>query len=107
MPPDHPVSTAEQVADLIEAVAAANELLAAEANRFTASRRSVSHATVARVASLAEELGCGAQARAELGGLDVDLLLAGTSVWLAPPRAGPRAGVAAGPGPMGQRRVSA
>jgi hypothetical protein len=87
MPPPAPVPTAEQVADLLAAVAAANGLIAVEADRISNSRAAVSLATLDRLSELTAELRPGAQARALLSDLDPDLLLAGTSVWLARRRA--------------------
>lgn len=78
-----PAPTAEQVADLFTIVAAANGLFAAEADRISNSRAAVSLAALDRLSELAAELRPGAEARAVLSDLDPDLLLAGTSVWLA------------------------
>lgn len=87
MRPSAPVTTAEQVADLLAAVAAANGLMAVETDRITSSRATVSLATLDRLTRLTAELRPGAQARAQLSELDPELPLAGTSVWLARRRA--------------------
>ena len=76
-------ATIDQVADLLATVAAANGLIAAEADRLSNSRAAVSLATLERLTTLTDELRPGAEARAVLSELDPDLLLAGTSVWLA------------------------
>ncbi len=87
MQPSAPAPTVEQVADLLATVAAANGLIAAEADRISSSRAAVSLATLDRLTELTTELRPGAEARAVLSELDPDLLLAGTSVWLARRRA--------------------
>lgn len=71
---------AERVADLLEAVAAANEWIAADAARIVGAHTSV-HTTVDQLTRLAGQLP-GAQARAQLADLDPRLLLAGTALWL-------------------------
>lgn len=89
-PIGHPTATAttaNQVADLLAAVAAANGRIAAEADRIASSRAAVSLATIDRLTRLADDLRPGATARAQLAQLDPELLLAGTSVWLARRRA--------------------
>ncbi|WP_375504475.1 hypothetical protein [uncultured Jatrophihabitans sp.] len=94
MDPKTPPVTVDLVADLLATVAAANGLIAAEADRISNSRAVVSLATLERLATLTAELRPGAEARAVLAELDPDLLLAGTSVWLARRRsaaAGPSA----------------
>ncbi len=78
-----PAPTAEQVADLLATVAAANGLFAGEADWISSSRATVSLAALDRLSKLAAELRPGAEARAVLSDLDPDLPLAGTSVWLA------------------------
>lgn len=83
MQPTTPPVTVDQVADLLTTVAAANGLVAAEADRISSSRAAVSLATLERLTRLTAELRPGAEARALLSELDPDLLLAGTSVWLA------------------------
>lgn len=83
MQPSAPAPTVEQVADLLATVAAANGLIAAEADRISSSRAAVSLATLDRLTELTTDLRPGAEARAVLSELDPDLLLAGTSVWLA------------------------
>ena len=77
-----PEPTAEQVADLLEAVADANGWMAIELDGTLSSRAAVSQATVDRFSRLAEQLRPGASARARLSNLDPDLLLAATSVWM-------------------------
>lgn len=72
---------AEQVADLLESVFAANGRVAAEAERLAGSRASVSEATIERFTRLAAGLRPAVEARAILAGLDPELLLAGTAVW--------------------------
>ncbi len=76
------VTTAEQVADLLDVVSEANVRIAAEADRIVNSRVAVSQATVDRLTQLADHLRPGAAARVQLSTLDPSLLLAGTSVWL-------------------------
>ncbi len=83
---DQPVSavmTAQQVADLLEAVLTANGHIAAEAARIADSDQLVSQAIVDGLISLGQRLRPGAEARARLGATDPQLLLAGTAVWLA------------------------
>lgn len=77
-----PEPTAEQVADLLEAVADANGWMAIELDGILSSRAAVSQATVDRFSRLAEQLRPGASARARLSKLDPDLLLAATSLWM-------------------------
>ncbi len=80
-----PEPTAEQVADLLEAVADANGWMAAESAEsggILSSRATVSQVTVDRFSRLAEQLRPGASARARLSNLDPDVLLAATSLWL-------------------------
>ena len=77
-----PEPTAEQVADLLEAVADANGWMAIELDGILSSRATVSQATVDRFSRLAEQLRPGASARARLSKLDPDLLLAATSLWM-------------------------
>lgn len=77
-----PEPTAEQVADLLEAVADANGWMAIELDGILSSRATVSQATVDRFSRLAEQLRPGASARARLSNLDPDLLLAATSLWM-------------------------
>ena len=86
-PTTPPTVTVDQVAHLLATVAAANGLIAAEADRITNSRAAVTLATLERLTALTAELRPGAQARAVLSELDPDLLLAGTSVWLGRRRA--------------------
>jgi acyl-CoA reductase-like NAD-dependent aldehyde dehydrogenase len=83
------VTTATQVADLLAAVAAANGRLAAEADRIANSRAAIRLATIDRLTRLGDDLRPAATARAQLAQLDPELLLAGTSVWLARRRAQP------------------
>lgn len=83
MHPSPPALTVDQVADLLAMVAAANGRISAEADLITNSRAAVSLATLDRLSKLTAELRPGAEARAVLSDLDPDLLLAGTSVWLA------------------------
>jgi hypothetical protein len=75
--------TAEQVADLLDEVDAANGLLADEVDRILGSRAAVSQSTIDRFTRLADQLRPGAQARAQLSGLDPSRVLAGTKVWMA------------------------
>lgn len=77
-----PEPTAEQVADLLEAVADANGWMAIELDGILSARATVSQATVDRFSRLAEQLRPGASARARLSNLDPDLLLAATSLWM-------------------------
>gem|GEM_PF-5231954 len=77
-----PEPTAEQVADLLEAVADANGWMAIELDGILSARTTVSQATVDRFSRLAEQLRPGASARARLSNLDPDLLLAATSLWM-------------------------
>lgn len=77
------VMTAQQVADLLEAVLTANGHIAAEAARIAESDQMVSQAMVDGLTSLGQRLRPGAEARARLGTADPQLLLAGTAVWLA------------------------
>ena len=74
--------SAEQVADLLETVYAANGRMASEVDLILGSRAAVSQATVDRFARLADELRPGAAARAALAAIDPDLLMAGTSLWM-------------------------
>jgi hypothetical protein len=78
-----PVTTAEDVADLLATVAAANKRIAVDADRVSGARVAVSLATVNRLTGLAVELTPGAEARAGLSPVDVDLLLEGTALRLA------------------------
>ena len=94
MQPSAPVTTADQVADLLAAVAAANGRIATAADRIATSRAAVSLATIERLTRLADDLRPDAEARAQLARVDPELLLAGTSVWLAR-RKGARRGTAA------------
>ncbi len=75
-------TTAEQVADLLDVVSAANGRIAAEAARIVNSRAAVSRATVQRLTQLADQLRPAAAARMQLSALGPSLLLAGTSVRL-------------------------
>lgn len=75
--------TVDRVADLLATVAVANRLIADEAERICNSRAAVSLATLERLTTLTAELRPGAEARAALSELGPDLLLAGTSVWVA------------------------
>ena len=77
-----PEPTAEQVADLLEAVADANGSMAIESGGILSSRAAVSQATVDRFSRLAEQLRPGASARARLSNLNPGLLLAATSLWM-------------------------
>ncbi len=84
-----PEPTAEQVADLLEAVADANGWMAIELDGILSSRAIVSQATEGRVGRLAEQLRPGPSARATLSNLDPDLLSAATSLWMSwPPPVG-------------------
>lgn len=74
--------TAEQVADLLETVHAANGRIACEVDLIFGSRAAVGQHTVDRFTRLAIELRPGAAARAELAALNSDLLMAGTSLWM-------------------------
>jgi hypothetical protein len=94
MQPSVPITTADQVADLLATVADANGRIAAEADRISNSRAAVSVATVNRLTRLADGLRPGARARAQLAEIDPDLLLAGTSVWLTRRRQAPASGAA-------------
>jgi hypothetical protein len=82
MQPSAPVTTADQVADLLAAVAAANGRIATEADRITTSRAAVSLSTIDRLTRMADDLRPGVEARGQLAQIDPELLLAGTSVWL-------------------------
>jgi hypothetical protein len=73
----------EMVVDLPNAVYQANERMAAELDRLTASRSSVSDADVQAFLRLANELRPGAAARARLAELDNDLQVAGAAEWIA------------------------
>jgi hypothetical protein len=79
---DQPVTSAEQVADLLESVMAANGEIAAEAARIARCDAWVSQAMVERLTSLGQRLQPGAAARTRLGAVDPELLLAGTRMWL-------------------------
>lgn len=79
---DESVGSAEQVADLLDVVMDANGRIAAEAARIAESGERVSQAMVDSLTSLGQRLRPGAVARARLGSVDPELLLAGTSVWL-------------------------
>jgi hypothetical protein len=74
---------ADQVADLLAAVAVANGRIAVAADRIARSRVAVSLATVDRLARPADGLRPGVEARGQLAQLHPELLLAGTSLWLA------------------------
>jgi hypothetical protein len=87
MQPTAPAPTVEQVADMLATLAAANGLIAAEADRLSTSRAAVSLATLDRLTALTAQLRPGAEARAVLSELDPELLLAGTSMWLTRRRA--------------------
>mgnify|MGYP001078788950 CR=1 FL=1 len=76
------VTTAGQVADLLEAVMTANGHIAAEAARIAESDLLVSQAMVDRLTSLGQRLRPGAEARTRLAAAGPQLLLAGTAVWL-------------------------
>jgi len=82
MHPSEPVTTVDDVANLLETVARANALFAAEVDRIAGSRALISQASVDRLARLADRLRPGEVARAQLSELDPEVLLAGTSVWL-------------------------
>jgi hypothetical protein len=82
MPDCPPITTADQVADLLAVVAAANGRVAAEAGYLIGSMGPASLDTLQRLSRLADELRPGLEARAVLSRLEPDLLLAGTSVWL-------------------------
>ena len=82
MHPSEPVTTVDDVANLLEAVARANALFAAVVDRIAGSRALISQASVDRLARLADRLRPGEVARAQLSELDPEVLLAGTSVWL-------------------------
>ena len=77
-----PPPTVEEVADLLEAVHAANGRVAAELDLVLGSRASVSQTTVERLARLADDLRPGANARTELAGLEPALLMDGTCLWM-------------------------
>ena len=77
-----PEPTAEQVADLLEAVADANGWMAIELDGILSSRAAVIQATVDRFSRLAEQLRPGASAWARLSNLNPGLLLAATSLWM-------------------------
>jgi hypothetical protein len=82
MPDCAPITTADEVADLLAVVAAANGRVAAEAGYLIGSMGPASLDTLHRLSRLADELRPGLEARAQLSRLEPDLLLAGTSVWL-------------------------
>lgn len=71
------------VVDLLNTVYQANERMAVELDRLTASRSSVSDADVQAFLRLADELRPGAAARARLAELDNDLQVAGAAEWIA------------------------
>lgn len=73
----------ELVVELLNAVYQANERMAAELDRLTAARSSVSDADVQAFLRLADELRPGAAARARLAELDNDLQAAGAADWIA------------------------
>lgn len=73
----------EMVVDLLNTVYQANERMAAELDRLTASRSSVSDADVQAFLRLADELRPGAAARSRLAELDNDLQVAGAAEWIA------------------------
>jgi hypothetical protein len=79
--------TADQVADLLDAVAAANLRITIEVSRIAVDNTPISPATIERLTTLARQVRPGALARAQLSGLDRAVLLAGTSVWLERQRA--------------------
>ncbi len=78
----HGITTAEEVADLLDVVSGANGRIAAEVDRIVGSRAAVSQVTVDRLTQLADHVRPAAAARTQLSALDPSLLLAGTSVWL-------------------------
>lgn len=71
----------EQIADLLATVAGAGEVFSGEV-RSLARQGGVNQATVDRLARLAEQVRCGARARARLATVDPADLLAGTAVWI-------------------------
>jgi hypothetical protein len=73
----------EMVVNLLNRVYQANERMAAELDRLTASRSSVSDADVQTFLRLADELRPGAAARARLAELNNDLQVAGAAEWIA------------------------
>jgi hypothetical protein len=73
--------TADDVADLLESVANAGGRLAAELDQIAACRAAVSQATVARLESLIVRLRPAAAMRAQLAVMDIELLMAGATVW--------------------------
>jgi hypothetical protein len=75
--------TAEQIADLLDEVNAANSLLADEMNRILGSRAAVTQNTIDRFTRLTDQLRPGARARAQLSRLDASRVLAGTKIWIA------------------------
>lgn len=73
----------ELAVELLEVVYQANGRMAAELDRLTASRASVSEAAIERFLHLAEDLRPGAEARAHLARLDSETQIAGAAVWIA------------------------
>ena len=75
--------TADVVADLIDAVAAAGGFLADELDMIAASRAPVSEGTALRLEALAARLRPAATVRARLGDLEPAALEAGVRAWVA------------------------
>jgi hypothetical protein len=73
--------TADDVADLLESVATAGGRLASELDQIAACRAAVSQATVARLEALIVRLRPAAAMRAQLAAMDIELLMAGATVW--------------------------
>jgi hypothetical protein len=72
---------ADDVADLLETLAAAGGRLAAELDRIASCSAAVSQATVTRLETLAARLRPAATVRARLAAMDTELLMAGATVW--------------------------
>jgi hypothetical protein len=76
-----PARSSGQIADLLERLAGANHVLAAELDAIAASRRSLSQSTVDRLEHLVEQMRPAAQIRQVLADLDPQELLAGAREW--------------------------
>ncbi len=78
----HGPDSAEDVADLLELLAAANGRLRAELAALADSPAAVSQTTVGRLDALITQMRPAARVRAELAAIDHELLLAGAAVWV-------------------------
>jgi hypothetical protein len=81
--PDPDRDQVELVVELLDIVYLANGRMAAELDRLSASRASVSEASIEQFLRLAEDLRPGAAARLQLGRLDNDTQIAGAAAWIA------------------------